>query len=102
MEKVTQTASYWGTGIALLGRNHTRTLLDHMDCADGITGVKCSLTFVKKLADCHQHMVQETREKTVQMEGTWRLESTSAGLHPCETSIQKQCEGCVDTAWGRH
>ena len=31
VEKVTQTASYWGTGIALLERNHTRTLLDHMD-----------------------------------------------------------------------
>ena len=29
--KVTQTASYWGTGIALLERNHTRTLLDHMN-----------------------------------------------------------------------
>jgi hypothetical protein len=32
----------------------------------------------------------------------WRLESTSAGLHPCEASIQKQCEGCEDTAWGRY
>ena len=31
MEKVKQTASYWGTGIALLERNHTRTLLNHMD-----------------------------------------------------------------------
>ena len=31
MEKVTQTASYWGTGIALLERNRTKTLLDHMD-----------------------------------------------------------------------
>ena len=31
VEKVTQKASYWGTGIALLERNHTRTLLDHMD-----------------------------------------------------------------------
>ena len=27
----TQTASYWGTRIALLERNHARTLLDHMD-----------------------------------------------------------------------
>jgi len=27
------------------------------------------------------------------------LESTSVGLHPCEASIQKQCEGCADTAW---
>ena len=32
------------------------------------------------------------------MEGTWRLESTSVGLHPCEATIQKQCEGCADTA----
>ena len=31
MEKVTQTASYWETGIALLERNHTRILLDHME-----------------------------------------------------------------------
>ena len=31
MEKVTKTASYWGTRIALLERNHTKTLLDHMD-----------------------------------------------------------------------
>ena len=31
MEKVTQTASYWGTGIALLEKNHTIKLLDHMD-----------------------------------------------------------------------
>ena len=29
--KVTQTASYWGNGRALLEGNHTRTLLDHMD-----------------------------------------------------------------------
>jgi hypothetical protein len=35
-----------------------------------------------------------------QMEGTWRLESTSVGLHPCEASFKKQCEGCADTAWG--
>jgi len=45
MEKVTQT--YWGTGIALLEMSHIGTLLDHMDYADGITGFKCSLTFVK-------------------------------------------------------
>ena len=31
MVKVTQTASYWGTGIALLEMSHIRTLLDHMD-----------------------------------------------------------------------
>jgi hypothetical protein len=31
MEEVTQTASYWETGIALLEMNHIRTLLDHMD-----------------------------------------------------------------------
>ena len=47
-------------------------------------------------------MVQEAKEKAVHMEGTWRLESTSAGLHPCEVSIQKQCEGCADTAWDRY
>jgi hypothetical protein len=47
-------------------------------------------------------MVQETKEKTVHVEGTWRLESTSAGLHHCEASIQKQCEGCADIAWGRY
>jgi len=47
-------------------------------------------------------MVQEAK-KTVHMEGTWRLESTSiVGLHPYEASIQKQCEGCADTAWGRY
>jgi hypothetical protein len=40
-------------------------------------------------------MVQETKKKTVHMEGTWRLESTSVGLHPCEASIEKQCEGKV-------
>ena len=33
------------------------------------------------------------------MEGTWRLDSTSPRLHPCEASIQKQCERCADTAW---
>jgi len=49
MEKVTQTASYWEIGTALLERNHIRTLLDHMEYADGITGVKCSLTFVKEM-----------------------------------------------------
>ena len=47
-------------------------------------------------------MVQEAKKKTVHMEGTWRLESTSAGLHPYEAVIQKQCEGCADTAWGRY
>jgi len=31
MEKMTQTTSYWGTGIALLEMSHTGTLLDHMD-----------------------------------------------------------------------
>jgi len=31
MEKVTQTTSYWGTGIALLEMSHIGTLLDHMD-----------------------------------------------------------------------
>ena len=30
MEKVTQTASYWETGIALLERNHTRTLVGYI------------------------------------------------------------------------
>ena len=24
------------------------------------------------------------------------------GLHPCESLIQEQCEGCADTAWGRY
>ena len=56
----------------------------------------------KKWTDCHQHIVQEAKKKTVHMEGTWRLESTLVGLHPCEASIQKQCEGCADTAWGRY
>jgi len=37
-------------------------------------------------------MVQEAKKKTVHMEGTWRLELTSVGLHPCEASIQEQCE----------
>ena len=55
-----------------------------------------------KEMDCHQNMVQEAKKKTVHMEGTWRLESTSVGLHPCEASIQKQCQGCADTAWGRY
>jgi len=36
------------------------------------------------------------------MEGTRRTDSTSVGIHTCETSIQKRCEGCVDTAWGRY
>jgi len=31
MEKVTQTASYWGAGIALLEMSHIGTFLDHMD-----------------------------------------------------------------------
>ena len=31
MEKVTQTASYWGTGIELLEMSYIRTWLDHMD-----------------------------------------------------------------------
>ena len=48
---------------------------------------------------CYQHTVQEVKKKTVHMEGTWRWESTSAGLHPYEATIQKQCEGCADTAW---
>jgi hypothetical protein len=42
------------------------------------------------------------RKPKRRLEGTRRSESTSAGLHTCETSIQKQCEGCADTAWGRH
>jgi hypothetical protein len=45
-----------------------------------------------------QHMIQEAKEKTPHMEGTWKLESTSAGRHPCKASIQKQCEECADTA----
>jgi len=44
-------------------------------------------------------MVQEARKNTVHMVGTWRLESTLVGLHPCEELIQKQCEGCADNAW---
>jgi len=35
--------------------------------------------------------------KTIHVEGTWRLESTSVGIHSCEASIQKQCEGYADT-----
>jgi len=31
VEKVIQTTSYWGTGIALLEMSHIGTLLDHMD-----------------------------------------------------------------------
>jgi hypothetical protein len=31
-----------------------------------------------------QHMVQEAKTKIVNMEGTWRLESTSVGLHPIQ------------------
>ena len=42
-------------------------------------------------------MVLEAKKKTIHVEGTWRLESTSVGLHPCEASIQKQCEGYADT-----
>ena len=34
-------------------------------------------------------MVQEAKKKTVHMEGTWRLGSTSVGLHPYKASIQK-------------
>ena len=49
MKTVTQTASYCGTEIALLELSHIGTLLDHMDQVDGITGVKCSLTFVKEM-----------------------------------------------------
>jgi exonuclease III len=60
-----------------------------------------SLTSVKEM-DCHHHLFQEAKEKTVHMEGTWRLESTSAALHPCEALIQKECEGCAETAWGRY
>jgi len=52
--------------------------------------------------DCHQHMAHEAKKKTVHMEGTWKLESTLVALYPCEASIQKQCEGCADTAWGRY
>jgi len=40
--------------------------------------------------------------QALHMEGTWRLGSTSVGLHPYEAAIQKQCEGCADTAWGRY
>ena len=36
------------------------------------------------------------------MGGTRRSESTSVRLHSCETSIQKQCEKCAGTAWGRY
>ena len=41
--------SYWLTGIALLELSHIGTLLDHMDCVDGITEVKYSLTVVKEM-----------------------------------------------------
>jgi hypothetical protein len=44
----------------------------------------------------------EAKKKTVRMEGTWRMESTSVGQRPCEASIQKQCEEFADTAWGRY
>jgi len=47
-------------------------------------------------------MVQEAKKNTVHMEGTWILQSTSVGLHPCEASIQEQCEECADNAWGRY
>jgi len=60
------------------------------------------IEFVKEMDCCHQNMVQEAKKKTAHMGGTWRLESTSVVLHPCEASIQKQCEGCADTAWGRY
>jgi hypothetical protein len=41
-------------------------------------------------------------KRRLHMEGTWRLELTSAGLNPCEASIQKRCEECADTTWGRY
>jgi hypothetical protein len=41
-------------------------------------------------------------KRRLHVEDTWRLESTSTGLHPCEASIQKQCESCADAAWGRY
>ena len=41
-------------------------------------------------------------KRRLHVEGTWRLESTSVGLHPCEALIQKRCEGYADTAWGRY
>ena len=49
MEKARKTTLYWGTGIALLEMSHIGTLLDHMEYVKGITGVKCSLTFVKEM-----------------------------------------------------
>ena len=64
--------------------------------------IQPEILLVVRNTDCHQHMVEEAKKKTVQMEGTWRVESTSVGLHPCEALIQKQCEGCADTAWGRY
>ena len=45
---------------------------------------------------------KKPKKKTVHIEGSWRLERTSDGLHPCEASIQKQCEGWTDNAWGRY
>ena len=40
-------------------------------------------------------------KRRLHMQGT-RSESTSVGLHTCETLIQKQCEECADNAWGRY
>jgi len=57
---------------------------------------------VMRNTDCHQHMVQEAKKKSVNMEGTWKLESSSVALYPCKESIQKHCEECADTAWDRY
>jgi hypothetical protein len=41
-------------------------------------------------------------KRRLHMEGTRRSGSTSVELHTYKTLIQKQCERCADTAWGRY
>ena len=56
------------------------------------------IDFVKEMDWLSPTHGSEAKKKTVHMEGTWRLGSTSVGLHPYEAAIQKQCEGSADTA----
>ena len=51
---------------------------------------KTKISYMRDAFSGDKIMVQEAKKKTVHMEGTWRLEPTSVGLHRCEASIQKQ------------
>jgi hypothetical protein len=81
---------------------HIETLSGNMDWEGESREVKYSLTFVRGIGlSSLTHGLRSLR-KIVHLNITRRLKLTPDGLHTCEALIQKQYEGCADTACSRY